>query len=100
MGTHIYMCGLKGMESGMEECFGPLPGIADDVGAVERVQLVQLPWGAPLASHNMASFSMSFFVSGKLLMRRCLACGVAHAGAALAVDSSLGSFSGHAASSP
>merc|ERR1711972_544573 len=22
--THIYMCGLKGMESGMEECFGPL----------------------------------------------------------------------------
>merc|ERR1719284_1732355 len=21
--THIYMCGLKGMESGMEECFGP-----------------------------------------------------------------------------
>merc|ERR1712066_183207 len=22
--THIYMCGLKGMESGMEECFGPV----------------------------------------------------------------------------
>merc|ERR1712176_526714 len=22
--THIYMCGLKGMESGMEECFSPL----------------------------------------------------------------------------
>jgi len=22
--THIYMCGLKGMESGMEECFGPI----------------------------------------------------------------------------
>merc|ERR1711879_741301 len=22
--THIYMCGLKGMESGMEECFAPL----------------------------------------------------------------------------
>jgi len=22
--THIYMCGLKGMEAGMEECFGPL----------------------------------------------------------------------------
>merc|ERR1711862_475652 len=22
--THIYMCGLKGMERGMEECFGPL----------------------------------------------------------------------------
>merc|ERR1711868_306111 len=22
--THIYMCGLKGMESGMEGCFGPL----------------------------------------------------------------------------
>merc|ERR1712217_233884 len=21
--THIYMCGLKGMEKGMEECFGP-----------------------------------------------------------------------------
>merc|ERR1711879_423684 len=22
--THIYMCGLKGMESGMEECFSPI----------------------------------------------------------------------------
>jgi len=22
--THVYMCGLKGMESGMAECFGPL----------------------------------------------------------------------------
>mmetsp|Transcript_116540 Transcript_116540/g.362109 ORF Transcript_116540/g.362109 Transcript_116540/m.362109 type:complete len:448 (+) Transcript_116540:105-1448(+) len=22
--THVYMCGLKGMESGMEECFSPL----------------------------------------------------------------------------
>merc|ERR1712014_370061 len=22
--THIYMCGLKGMESGMQECFSPL----------------------------------------------------------------------------
>merc|ERR1711972_247595 len=22
--THIYMCGLKGMEAGMEECFGPI----------------------------------------------------------------------------
>jgi len=22
--THIYMCGLKGMERGMEECFGPI----------------------------------------------------------------------------
>ena len=22
--THIYMCGLKGMESGMAECFGPI----------------------------------------------------------------------------
>merc|ERR1711904_457041 len=22
--THIYMCGLKGMEKGMAECFGPL----------------------------------------------------------------------------
>merc|ERR1712039_971060 len=22
--TYIYMCGLKGMESGMEECFGPI----------------------------------------------------------------------------
>merc|ERR1712186_229189 len=22
--THIYMCGLKGMESGMEECFAPI----------------------------------------------------------------------------
>merc|ERR1712039_223802 len=22
--THVYMCGLKGMESGMEECFGPI----------------------------------------------------------------------------
>merc|ERR1711965_959723 len=22
--THIYMCGLKGMEKGMQECFGPI----------------------------------------------------------------------------
>ncbi|CAJ1354703.1 unnamed protein product, partial [Effrenium voratum] len=22
--THVYMCGLKGMESGMAECFGPI----------------------------------------------------------------------------
>merc|ERR1712061_486821 len=22
--THVYMCGLKGMESGMEECFSPI----------------------------------------------------------------------------
>merc|ERR1719330_2341500 len=22
--THVYMCGLKGMEKGMEECFGQL----------------------------------------------------------------------------
>ena len=22
--THIYMCGSKGMEAGLEECFGPL----------------------------------------------------------------------------
>merc|ERR1711982_139699 len=22
--THVYMCGLKGMEAGMKECFGPL----------------------------------------------------------------------------
>ncbi|CAJ1382509.1 unnamed protein product [Effrenium voratum] len=22
--THIYMCGLKGMEAGMAECFGPI----------------------------------------------------------------------------
>ena len=22
--THLYMCGLKGMESGMEESFGPV----------------------------------------------------------------------------
>merc|ERR1712224_897554 len=29
--THIYMCGLKGMESGMEECFGPL---AEKAGVV------------------------------------------------------------------
>merc|ERR1711920_32773 len=29
--THIYMCGLKGMESGMEECFAPL---ADKNGMV------------------------------------------------------------------
>merc|ERR1711941_37837 len=29
--THIYMCGLKGMESGMEECFSP---IADKNGLV------------------------------------------------------------------
>merc|ERR1719242_2001208 len=29
--THIYMCGLKGMEKGMEECFGP---IAEQQGMV------------------------------------------------------------------
>eukprot|EP00416_Gambierdiscus_australes_P032431 CAMPEP_0171091720 /NCGR_PEP_ID=MMETSP0766_2-20121228/35033_1 /TAXON_ID=439317 /ORGANISM="Gambierdiscus australes, Strain CAWD 149" /LENGTH=64 /DNA_ID=CAMNT_0011549871 /DNA_START=31 /DNA_END=225 /DNA_ORIENTATION=- len=29
--THIYMCGLKGMESGMEECFS---GIAEKNGLV------------------------------------------------------------------
>merc|ERR1712228_1022455 len=29
--THIYMCGLKGMESGMEECFSPL---AEKAGVV------------------------------------------------------------------
>merc|ERR1712187_1049453 len=29
--THIYMCGLKGMESGMEECFSP---IAEENGVV------------------------------------------------------------------
>merc|ERR550525_1639363 len=29
--THIYMCGLKGMEAGMEECFG---GIAEKNGMV------------------------------------------------------------------
>merc|ERR1712226_707575 len=22
--THVYMCGLKGMESGMKECFSPI----------------------------------------------------------------------------
>eukprot|EP00971_Amphidinium_carterae_P342600 6481961-Amphidinium_carterae.1 len=22
--THVYLCGLKGMESGMEECFAPI----------------------------------------------------------------------------
>merc|ERR1712060_733434 len=29
--THVYMCGLKGMESGMEECFSP---IAEKAGIV------------------------------------------------------------------
>merc|ERR1712056_15461 len=29
--THVYMCGLKGMESGMEECFSP---IAEKAGLV------------------------------------------------------------------
>lgn len=26
--THVYMCGLKGMESGMAECFGPVAAAA------------------------------------------------------------------------
>jgi len=39
--THVYMCGLKGMEAGMAECFGPIAekaGIeAMDVGEIRRV---------------------------------------------------------------
>jgi len=31
--THIYMCGLKGMESGMEECFSPIAEKNDMVWA-------------------------------------------------------------------
>merc|ERR1712003_356764 len=70
--THIYMCGLKGMESGMEECFGPLAeknGIvwkefakgmkkakryleSRMVSGLLSVYSLQLPWGAPSKSHG------------------------------------------------
>merc|ERR1712125_58033 len=52
--THIYMCGLKGMESGMEECFSPL---AEKAGRVEGLREGDeegppLPRGGLLRTHE------------------------------------------------
>ena len=48
--THVYMCGLKGMESGMAECFGPIAeknGIVwtEFAKAMKKAWPCRAPWG-------------------------------------------------------
>ena len=49
--THVYMCGLKGMESGMAECFGP---IAEKNGIVwtEFAKAMKKAWPCHAVPHG------------------------------------------------